>query len=448
MDVGVGEPAGKLPDTSAPDTPVARGGGLLDGAQIEEILRRRQRRELRIARGFRECRGLSAHQIEVLYQETVLALLHRPYEDEKHLCDALRTGIKRRALNLYRDEQRRAEILADSADAMHAIQQAQSARESPEQIVLAREDRFLIAEFLAELTPREREVFELVTEGMKYNRIAKALKMPENEARSTAASCERKRERFQILHDHGRLCGYRSLTIRALLDGAASTEQLVALAAAHLEACVHCRAEHKISAARLRQAFQEQAAALLPPTLATRLDRSRRVSLHVRVLAARLRPEWVSLGQGGARERAAALLAGAGASTKLAAGLVTVAVIAGAGITATRALEHHPSHPATRPVARAGVTPHPTQAIELAQPSPAPSVAATLPHASHPAPAQPYRSPGHVVATQATARVSTGNRREPGGFAYLGVPDSSTPAPAPAPQPAQTASQTGGPFSP
>ena len=449
MDVELGRSQGKPPYAPAPGVTLPGVGTPLQAGQLAAILDRRRHRELRIARGFRECRGLSPQQLEDIYQETLLALLRRPYYNEKHLCDALRTGIKQRALNLYRDERGHEKILADSAPAIHAAQQERSADESPEQLALARQDRLLITEFLAELTLPERRAFWLLAEGMKYNRIAKALDIPVNEARNTVAACERKRKRFQLLYDTGRLCGFRAATIRTLQSGERTSEELAMRAFAHLDRCARCRAEHKTNAQRLRRAFEEQAAALLPPTIATRLGGLGRASLQTRTLAHRIRPDWFSIGQGGARERAAALLAGGSASAKLAAGIATVAVIAGAGITATHALEHHQRHPHHHPAASATNLARATLPVELTLPSlPVPAGTAVLPHASRHAAARHRGAPGHVVASAHEAtRPTDPNRREPGGFAYLGVP-TNTPTPVSVQHQAQTATHTGGPFSP
>jgi hypothetical protein len=60
-------------------------------------------------------------------------------------------------------------------------------------------------------------------------------------------------------------------------------------------------------------------------------------------------------------------------------------------------------------------------------------------------------SPGHVVASARARSVRAGARREPGGFAYLGVPtttSSTTSAPPPAADTARTGTHSGGPFSP
>jgi DNA-directed RNA polymerase specialized sigma24 family protein len=420
-------------------------GEQLEPAELTRILGDRKDPELLLARSFVECQGLTRQQLEDLYQTTVLALLERRYENEKHVCDALRIGIKHRALNLHQGERRRAEILAENAPGIHALETARSTEESAEQIVLAREDRFLITEFMAELTLQERAVFGLVSEGMKYNRIATVEGISVNEARGLVASCERKRERFQLLHDSGRLCGYRAHTIKQLLAGSPASEQLVQLAAAHLQGCPRCRTEYKTNATRLRRAFEEQAAALLPPSMFSLAGRTR-ISVHTR-LAQRIHPDWLTIGQGGARERAVALLAGGGASAKLAAaGIATVAVIAGGTITATRALEHHPR------VAR-----HPAQVTQRANrpvEDTAPSLPAAAQATAHTSPrvlvARRRSAPEHVVTiAHAASTAASANRSEPGGFSYLGVP-ASKPAAAPAQPAAQTATatHTGGPFSP
>jgi DNA-directed RNA polymerase specialized sigma24 family protein len=447
MDVRRRGPQGTTP-TRAPRTPNAGSGRLLTREQVERILGKRQDRELRIARSFVECRRLTDEQLEDLYQQTVLALLPRPYKDEKHLCGALRLGIKQRALNLYHSERRRGEILAENAPAMHALEVARSAELTPEQVALARQDRLLITEFLAELTREELEVFLLVTEGKGFNRIAKELEMPVNQTRNVVAACERKRELFQRLHDGGRLCGYRATTITALLDGQATSDELAKRAIAHVAGCAQCRAEHKTNAHRLRRAFEEQAAALLPPVLAGHLGGLSRASMHARTLASRIRPDWVSLAQDGARERAVALLAGGGASAKLAAAVITAAVIAGSTIAATHTPRHQRpprAHALTRPVA----APLATRPVAFVQTPLAPFTGIAAQHA-HQRRSRAQLAPGRVVAVPHPARRRPATR-EPGGFAYLGVPTTSTAAAsaqASAPPATATSTQTGGPFSP
>ncbi len=468
MDVRPSRAPGQRSGPAQTATPQANGPALQPG-QIERILGERQQRELLVARGFRECRGLSRDQLEDIYQETTLALLHRHYRDEKHLRTALRKGIKQRALNLHRDERRRQEILAHDEPGRHALERARSPESDPEQIALARQDRLIVTEFLAELTTQEQRVFWLSTEGRGYNSIAKTLAMSVNEARNTLAACERKRERFQLLHDSGRLCGYRAATIEGLLAGQATSEQLARLALAHLQSCSHCRAEHHTNARRLRRAFQDQAAALLPPILLGGLGRLGRAGTHARVLAQRLQPSAISLGPTGegVRERTIALLAGGGAGAKLAAGVMAVAVIAGGTLTATHTLEHHhkpsPSHAATHPTTLVRAA----QQVDFTARAPAPAIAAPPRSSSQPATAA-ANAPSTVPVAHAATSHSTPARREPGGFAYLGVPTSRppppaspatpTPQPAPTPTPAPTSTRSqpqqaetqtgGGPFSP
>jgi RNA polymerase sigma factor (sigma-70 family) len=443
MDVALGESAGELPgDATAPGPPGARGARLLEPDEIAVILDGCRRREMRIARGFRECRGLSPQQLEEVYQETSIELLRRDYSSEEHVRRSLRVGIKGRARNLRRDERRREEIYTESAPAIHAAGQARGAQEAPEQLVLARQDRLLITEFLAELSEFEREVFWHTVEGLGYNGIATLLGEPANKVRSAVASCERKREIFQKLHDSGRLCGYRAATIKALLEGQATTLELVQQAVVHVEGCAHCRAEHKTNAQRLRRAFEQQAAALIPTTLTSHLGLLSHASSHSRTLAQRLRPDWLQVGQGGLRERAVALLAGGGASAKLTAGIVTAAVIAGASVTATHALGHeHHQQPHRRVVAAARPA-HTSRPIAAAPPT-APPILTVVSRTQHDGSRRHHHARGRAAVAHSASSTSS---NEPGGFAYLGVPAATKTTPAPETTRADT--QTGGAFSP
>ncbi|MGO9490137.1 MAG: RNA polymerase sigma factor [Solirubrobacteraceae bacterium] len=208
--------------------------------RLAQLLGRWQAGELRTARGFPECRGLSDAQLEDVYQDTALALLSRSYGTEEHLRNALRHGIRHRALNAHRDQRRRREILAEHAPAIHRT--AQAGQKSPEDAVLAEQDRLIAKEFLADLDDLERAAFELTAGGHRYRAIATALDIPANQARAAARSCERKRARFQLLYETGRLCGYRAGTIQALSEGAASA-RVERQARAHLAACATCRAK-------------------------------------------------------------------------------------------------------------------------------------------------------------------------------------------------------------
>ena len=216
--------------------------------RLAQLLGGWQATELRAARGFPECRGLSVAQLEDLYQDTALALLSRSYASEEHLRNALRHGIRRRALNMHRDQRRRREILSEHAPSIE--REAQSAQTRPEDAVLAAQDRLIAKEFLAELEPLERQVFALTAEGLRYRAIATALRVPVNEARTAARSCERKRARFQLLYETGRLCGYRAETDEALANGRAAAHA-VRQAQAHLAACEACK---RASVARARVA--------------------------------------------------------------------------------------------------------------------------------------------------------------------------------------------------
>jgi RNA polymerase sigma factor (sigma-70 family) len=290
-----------------------------------------QASELRIARGFAECRGLTAEQLEDIYQDTTLALLPRPYASEEHLRNALRHGIKHRALNVHRDTRRRSQILAEHAPSIQRVAESRESQAGPEEAALADQDRLIVKEFLAELDEVEQRVFWLIADGMRYRAISSALGIPVNEARNASRSCERKRERFQLLYDTGRLCGYRAATIQALDAGELTSDELARRAFAHLDACASCRAEHKTTAKRLGRTFHGELAALLPlPALLGRLAWSPRSWL----------PASPHLGSG-ARGRPLALLGAGGGGAKITAGVATVAVIAGGTIGATDVLEQH-----------------------------------------------------------------------------------------------------------
>lgn len=411
--------------------------------QVGQALGEWQERELRIVARFPECRGLSAEQLEDIYQETAEALLGRRFQREEHLRNSLYEGIKHRARNLYRDERRREEILQERGARME-VGTTDIDHVTPERTALLHEDRWIVAEFAAELTQDERQVFGWLAEGMKYRGIAAALGWEVNRTRNAARSCERKREHFQLLYDTGRLCGFRAATIRAMQAGEATSEELAARAFAHLEGCAHCRAEHRTNARRLRRTFQGQAGALLPlPAILARLGWLSRAALRARMLQQRLLPDGSPLTPGGVRERAAALVAGGGAAAKAAITVATVAVIAGGTIVATHELNHNPApvpHRAAAPARRAPtITNQATAPIASRRTPP--------PHAGHPGPA-----PGHVVSARPhhTGVTSASVQREPGGFAYLGVPTTTSAAPV---APAQIARASedqsgGGPFSP
>ena len=116
----------------------------------------------------------------------------------------------------------------------------QAAQTRPEDAALAAQDRLIAKEFLAELDPLERQVFALSAEGLRYRAIATALRISANTARTVARSCERKRARFQLLYETGRLCGFRAATV-ATLEAQQGSPSAAELAKAHLSACPSCR---------------------------------------------------------------------------------------------------------------------------------------------------------------------------------------------------------------
>ncbi len=412
--------------------------------RIGETLGQWQAPELRVARRFPECRGLNPEQLEDIYQETVLALLHRPYVSEEHLRNALRTGIKHRALNLHRDERRRQAILTQRAPELHLKARAAATQDTPEIAVLLEQDHLIVAEFKTELTNREQEVFALLAEGLRYRAIATVLSIKKNEARKVSRACERKRERFQFLYNSGRLCGFRSHTILALQSGEATSEELATRAIAHLESCGRCRVEHKTNAKRLRRSFQDQAAALLPlPVLVSHLGWLARLGLRTRAIQERLTPEAAPAGSGALRERALALLAGGGVSAKVTTGVVTVAVLAGSA--ATHVLNAPPTHHHHHIAKRTPPPVHVTRpAADLAQAAQARPTRGPIPLGNSPGRTR-QPGPGHVISNR---RVEIADRASTqhgtGAFPPLGLPrHSSTTAPAHTP-----AQRGGGPFGP
>lgn len=289
----------------------------LDPRRVGEILGTALASEIRMARGFKECSGLSREEVEDLYQETALALLHRSYRNEEHLLRALRIGLRQRALNVHRDRRRRREILSAAAPGMQAITAAREAERGPEPQALAREDRLVVAEFLSELDPLERRLFWLASEGVRYRSAAAALGMAVNEVRNAWRGYERKRERFQVLYESGRVCGYRAVTVRALREDGVRGEELEARARAHLAACSRCRLGRHAQRPGRRITFDSAAAALLPVPTALAGAAGRRWPRAA--TAHRLIHSWLSgrvLGgasaKAGATVLAAAVLAGTG----------------------------------------------------------------------------------------------------------------------------------------
>jgi DNA-directed RNA polymerase specialized sigma24 family protein len=199
--------------------------------------------ELRIAHTFKECSSIGGVDIEELFDATTSALLARRFESEDHLRYALRLGIKRRALNLYRDRAIHSRILEQAAPAMRASREEQAWREAPERACIAREDEFLAAEFLAQLTKRQREVFALIANGRRGRAIATELKIDPNVARNEIRFCEYERQRFLTIYEAGRLCGYRSRAIDTVLSGRRTNELARDQARVHLSYCRSCQAK-------------------------------------------------------------------------------------------------------------------------------------------------------------------------------------------------------------
>ena len=383
---------------------------------IGEVLGELQAQELRIARGFAECRGLSTEQLEDIYQETSLALLRRPYQSEEHLLYALRRGIKQRALNSHRNERTRRRKLAEHAPGMQLVAEAAADEQWPETAAITKQDRLIAAEFIAELTKDERRVFGGLVEGMQYRAIAAAQGIALNEARNASRSIERKRERFQLLYDTGRLCGFRSVTIQALQRGEATSDELAERAYAHLDNCAHCRSVHKTNAARLRRSFQDQVGALLPlPMLAGHIGWLSRIDLRLRAALQRLLPDAVPASPSGARDGAIALFAGGGVAAKAVVTVATVAAVAG-GIGATQALHSDKGH---RHVIHASKRPGEPRRASLASVGSA-SITDTahrpgLTSSVSENRASDVNHPGAHPQRRATPRAA-------GGFGFLGVP--------------------------
>lgn len=419
---------------------------VLWGERVGVLLGAWQAQEIHFATRFMECKALCREQLEDIYQEATISLLERSFESDEHLRNTLRAAIRQRSLNLIRDERRRGEILREHAGELQIDAHAGT---RPQQAALSREDRMLVGEFLAELTPLERRIFWLRSEGKGYRAIATALRIDQRRARNATRACERKRETFQSLYETGRLCGYRAQTVQALIDGQQTSEQLAASALLHFGHCAHCAAEHRISARRLRERFNGQIAALLPlPALAARLGPIGRAGLRLRVIAHRVGGG--GLAGVGLRERAAALLAGGGAAGKLAAGAATVAVLGGGAIGVTDALTHthhtpprHSPRAQSAPVVSALGSPLPTQTLGSSSTGTGGRRAARAARRRRARQA----APGRVVATpsQPAARSSSQPQAHPEpeeGFAYLGVPEAQKP---PAPESGEA---EGGPFSP
>lgn len=215
--------------------------------------------EVEVDRAYRSwvCRGLAYEHVEDFYQDTVLALWNREFEGEEHLRNALRYGIKCRALSAHRDRRRHTRIWERILCEMRPFVQADQGEQAPEPLVLAKENRWIVAEFMAELSEDEQGVYWLMSvEHRGHIYIAQTLDIPANQARNTMRACERRRERFQTLFDGGRLCGHRAKTIQVLNDGEMTGTRLMRQALVHIQNCPECHKAHGKLAERLCRAFQ------------------------------------------------------------------------------------------------------------------------------------------------------------------------------------------------
>ncbi len=367
------------------------------GVDVPVLLLRWRSRELWTARQFRACGGSSLAEVEDFYDETIAALVEKDdaYESEEHLRSALHRGIKMRAMRSHRDRQARARTLEQAAPAIESAGQEQAWRAQPERALIAREDDLIVGEFVAELTDLERRVFALVADGRSWRAIATALNLPETEARNATRACERKRARFLTLYSTGRLCGYRSQTIGALLAGAERSELAVGQALAHLRHCRECCAQHRTDAAGLRAAFDSRVLGVLPAPifLSTHASLLDPLQAALSRIARFLQRAWAP--QAGARERVVEVVAGTGAGAKLAAGVVGVALLAGTTIGVSRIVAHHPYG-------------HHGHRSTLIQPT------RTITHVASPRPQRTVRRHAALPGPH-TQRVA-------GPFGYLGVP--------------------------
>ncbi len=416
-------------------------------AWAAELLCDERERELTLAEGYRECRGLSRDQLEDLFQDTAIKLLDRPFTDALHLYRALRIGIKKRALNVHRNERaRRATHIRRALD-IQTLAHAQAGESDPERILLASEDKYLIKEFATELSPNEQRLLRLTAEGVSTRRLAKALEVSPEQLYAIKVTYERKRENYTTLYNTGRLCGFRSATITRLKEHQTTSPQLAERAIAHLQNCPRCRAEHQITARRLRHTFEQKAAALLPlPAILT--QRSPLTRLLSRIKHPAHHHQKISqLHASQAHSRLAMILANTSTTTRIATPIAATLLTAGA-IGATHALTQTAPHP------------HQPPAITLPALRLPPAIPSRLARATQVLTLLPNRTkalsraltsphpfgPGHTVGPARSRQVPL-EQHTPGGFAYLGVPAT------PLPKPSAPTQQThlpggGGEFSP
>jgi RNA polymerase sigma factor (sigma-70 family) len=427
------------------EAPALTPGSLLQSDRVSTLLMDWRASEIKLAKSFAEVRGLSEASIEDLYQETVLALLHRPFLSNEHLRNALRWGVKRRALQSHRDTRRHDARTEQDAREAQTLSDQFEQDTNPEAATLLHEDRLVVWEFLCGLDTEEREAFWLMTEGMSYTAIATAKGITPGQARRVYRSCERKREVFQLLYEKGRLCGYRAQTIEAMIAGEQTSDQLAEQAIAHVERCAQCRAQHATSAQRLRRSFARQAAAVLPiPALAGHAWLLR-LNLRTKSVLYRLLPGGSAIATDTVRERATLLANSGPAGGQIIRATTALAVIAAGAIGGTHALEqqHHTSAHHTHRPARGAVSGSVSRRpLVLDESLP---IALTRTSASQLAGAPAHRSAGHQPSGRRRAARAAESKTD--AFPELGIPQPAARTSVPTPAVA-TEHERGGPFSP
>lgn len=440
-------------------------GHVLSTSEVWELLGQWRDRELAFARGYDECAGLSAEQLEDLYQDVALRLHRQRFTSDAYLRHVARVQLRRLALNAHRDEGARREILGARAPGIHALQQARALEDNPESRVIANEDLQVVHEFLRELSAKERKAFCYAQEhNAGYESVAVQLGIPTNEVRRLLLEAERKLERFAIIYQAGRLCGYRSQTIKLIKEGRSTSRELLERATVHLERCPACRAEHNTNSERLHATFQRQvAAAILPLPASSLLQRAPELLHQIPERAGRVPRQLAMHG------RLAALYSGEGTATKLAR-LAAAAALAGGTVAATHTItsalsNHHPRHHATHDRPRSASTTNAAALIPVPAPQTQKRAPKTVGRRIHerqprvPGRIVPRSAPGYLVSDRAynefdnpaiaRAPAKTAAVSHPVEHAYREFSDpSSTVAPVRRQAPPPEEQKGGGPFSP
>jgi hypothetical protein len=416
-DQGTGDAVGPLPDFEL----------------VAGLLMAWRRSELRVARGFAECQDLGDEPLEDIYEETARALARRPYVSEEHLRNALRWGIRHRARHMHRDQPAPPDTRSHHQPCADRESQGREDGADNERAALAYQDRQIVSDFLAELTTAERHALVLLAGGGEHHTVAPILGIGLDDARGASRTCERKRERFQLLFDTGRMCGYRSATIQALHSGRANSEELAQQALAHLDGCALCHAERETSAPRLRRSFEAQAIALLGWQMGA--DPRIRGPL-TRQPSQRRRPRARDAAGRAAPPRPAARI-----RLKVAACAVALSVAAGAALAATRALAPDSADVVRHAASAAATTPAQDRAREgliASAPQPLERTRARRQGATASPPAGRSKPAGDASRPPSGDAATIGNGA---GHSYVAV--ARAPAPTRTPEP-----HAGGPFSP